>query len=176
MRQLLAAALLLCRHDAATALRLPSALKQQHTRSDFLKLAAVTAGTAAWSTCRPAWSLDLDDDEDLNDNDEIPDVRMRQPAKSKAKPVADAAAGKAAYAQLVAARRALDDFSTDNLAPYEGLEQVAPFVPLFTRHTCHSTSPVARPHMIHPPQPTARPRRCSCSSTRRCSGRRTSWR
>jgi len=123
MRQLLAAALLLCRHDAATALRLPSALKQQHTRSEFLKLAAVTAGTAAWSTCLPAWSLDLDDDEDLNDNDEIPDVRMRQPAKSKAKPVADAAAGKAAYAQLVAARRALDDFSTDNLAPYEGLEQ-----------------------------------------------------
>lgn len=117
-------AVLLLQLHAASSLSLPTSLKQRCTRSAVFRLAAVGACTAACGNSVAAWALDNDDDSYLNDDDEIPDLRMRQPKKPQSKPVnADAAAGKEAYAQLLAARRALDNFNADDLAPFEGLEQ-----------------------------------------------------
>ena len=94
------------------ALRLvPPAL----SRADALRAAFGAAALAA--APRHSLAVDLDDDDDLNQDDEVPDVRMRggaprtKPGDKPPPKAKDAAAGKAAFAELVSARKSLDSLA-----------------------------------------------------------------
>ena len=96
-----------------SALRIaPAAL----SRADAIRAALGTA--YAVSTAAPVLAVDLDDEDEVDANDEVPDVRMRggaprvKPGDRPATKKVDAAAGQAAFADIVAARKGLDKLST----------------------------------------------------------------
>ena len=93
---------------AAYALRVPT-----FSRADVLKSAAAATGLSRLEMVRPPAAWAIEDDDDLNENDEVPMVASTTGRKQKAKPFektvakADAASGKEAFANIVAAREAL---------------------------------------------------------------------
>ena len=100
--------LLLATLCAACALRVPT-----FRRADILKSAAAATGLSRLEMVRPPAAWAVEDDDDINEDEEVPMVGSTTGRKQKAKPFektpakADAEAGKAAFANIVAARGAL---------------------------------------------------------------------
>ena len=110
------------------------------TRRQALSRGVPAAATAFLLPLRPAAAVSLDDDDDVDADDEIPDVRSGRPAPKKAKEGGAAtpafnknltpADGKQAAVQILAARRALDSadklVSAGDFAALQGLLSAAP--------------------------------------------------
>ena len=95
----------------------PSLLALRIEPTALTRRAVVSSAFAVAATPRFAVADDLDDD-DLMDNDEVPDVRSNSGMKKSVKPgekpaakKADANAGRAAFGEIVAARKALSPLS-----------------------------------------------------------------
>ena len=83
------------------------------SRADALRAAFGAASLAV--APRHSIAVDLERDDELNEDDEIPDVRSGAPKKPGEKPqplaAKDAESGKAAFSELVSARKTLDSLA-----------------------------------------------------------------